>query len=72
MNTEPTDHTLKTANDLTLEELKLLKATTAGEISGILNRFSEQTSLGVESVDLDIAYIYGGSQRYSATLGVRL
>jgi len=72
MDTEPTDHTLKTANDLTLEELNLLKDTTAGAISDILNRFSEQTGLRVESVDLDIAFIYGGSQRYSARLDVRL
>jgi hypothetical protein len=72
MNTEPTDHTFKAANDLTLEELNFLKDTTAGTISDILNRFSEQTGLRVESVDLDIAVIYGGSQRYSASLDVRL
>jgi hypothetical protein len=71
-NTEPTDHTLKTANDLTLEELNFLKDGTAGAISDILNRFSEQTGLRVESVDLEIAVIYGGPQRYSARLDVRL
>jgi hypothetical protein len=60
------------ANDLTLEELNLLKDITAKAISDILNRFSEQTGLGVKSVDLDTAFTYGGPQRYSATLDVRL
>ena len=69
---EPVIRTPKPANALTLEELNEWKHRTADAISNILNRFSAETSLRVESVDLDIAVIYGGQQRYSATLGVRL
>ena len=72
MANESTDHTIKAANNLTLEELNQLKDRTAGAISAILNRFSDQTGLRVESVDLDIAFIYGQPNRYYAKLDVRL
>lgn len=69
---EPVIRTPKSANALTLEEINEWKHRTAYAISNILNRFSEETSLRVESVDLDIAVIYGGPQRYSVKLDVRL
>ena len=69
---EPVIRAPKAANALTLEEINERKHRTADAISNILNRFSEETNLRVESVDLGIAVIYGGPQRYSATLDVRL
>ena len=67
-----TDHVAKPASDLTLEQLALIRDNSARAISDILNRFTEQTGLKVESVDLVIAVFYGSPQRYSATLDVRL
>ena len=72
MANEPVIRTPKSASDLTLEQLTLIRDNTAGTISEILNRFSEETGLKVESVDLHIAVTYGGPRWYSATLDVRL
>ena len=60
------------ADNLTRAEIIAMRNIAADGISEILNHFSEETGLKVESVDLDIAFIYGGPQRYSATLDVRL
>ena len=72
MANESTDHTPKAANNLTLEELNQQKDGAARAISAILNRFSDQTGLRVESIELDIAFIYGQQNRYYAKLDVRL
>ena len=69
---EPVIRTPKSANALTLEEINERKHRAAQEISEILNRFSVETSLRVESVGLDIAVVYGGPHQYSVRLDVRL
>ena len=65
-------HGKPTASDLTLEELNRLKDGTAGAISDILNRFSVQTGLRIESVELDKAFTYGCPNHYCVKLDVRL
>ena len=60
------------ADNLTKVEIIAMRNIAADAISKILNNFSEKTGLKIESVDLNIAVIYGGPQQYSVTLDVRL
>ena len=70
--TQDTTVASASADNLTKVEIIAMRNIAADAISKILNNFSEKTGLKIESVDLNIAVIYGGPQQYSATLDVRL
>lgn len=54
MTTQWTQPSKPLASSLTMEELALLKGSTAKAISDSLNRISAQTGLRIQSVNLDV------------------
>ena len=70
--TQDTTMTSASADNLAKFQIIEMRNIAADAISKILNHFSEKTGLKIESVDLNIAVVYGGPQQYSVTLDVRL